>query len=431
MSDYYRHSFITFGGQILSLILILLSNILITRVLGPSGKGVMSLLLAFPIVTVMISLLGLDEASIYFLGGKKFEYSEIFGWVIVNTIIISLITVGALLLLKNWFATTVIKNVSKDFLLIAIFCIPFHIFFQYENAILLGNKNIFGYNLLTVSRNFLLLLAQIILILKFGLKGGVYSILIGFTASALFGLFLIKKFGKPRFPRQIDFEKKSISYGSRSVLGLIFHYLTRRLDLFIINFFLSTTQVGFYSIALMLAELPWYIPQAFGTVLFPQVSGMDKEAANKFSATVCRNTVFITVIVSILLVIFAKPIIGIFFSAQFYPALVPFFFHLPGTIALGITRILGGNFQGTGKPEFGTLMAFVSFLIMVVLDLLLIPRLGINGAAIAASVANFFAAGIGLYIFTKNSGIGLNRMLFVRLEELKNYRQLINRIIKR
>lgn len=414
----------------MSLIILLLSNILITRVLGPEGKGVMSLLLAFPLITVMISMLGLDEATVYFLGGKKFQYSEVLGWAILNTVIISAITIGLLLFLKNWLVTSVIKNINTEFLLVAIFCIPFQIFFQYESAILLVSKNIFGYNLLSVLRNLLLFLAQLVLILKFGLRGGIYSILLGFSIATLAGLFLIRKLGKPRFTRQFDFEKKSISYGMRSVLGLIFHYLTRRLDLFIINFFLNTAQVGFYSIALMLAELPWYIPQAFGTVLFPHVSGMDKEQAHEFSATVCRNTVFITVVASVLLIILAKPLIGIFFSSRFYPALVPFYLHLPGTIALGITRILGGNFQGTGKPEFGTLMALVSFLTTVVLDLILIPRWGINGAAIAASISNILSAGIGLYIFNKSSNISLNKMLFAHWDEIKEYRQFAHKVFK-
>ena len=421
----------TFAGQILSLVLILLSNILITRVLGPEGKGVISLLLAFPIITVMISILGLDEASVYFLGSKKFEYSEILGWAILNTLVISAISIGVFLILRNWLATTVIKNISSEFLMIVIFCIPFQIFYQYECAILLGQRNIFGYNILTVLRNFFLLLFQFVLILKFSLAGGVYSILFGFIFATVAGILLIKKFGKPRIPKQRDFEKKAISYGTRSVLGLIFHYLTRRLDLFIINFFLNPAQVGFYSIALMLAELPWYIPQAFSTVLFPEVSGMDKEQAHKFSATVCRNTVFITVVASFLLAIFAKPIIGLFFSAQFYPALVPFYLHLPGTIALGITRVLGGNFSGTGRPEYGTMMAFVSFTITIILDFLLIPKIGINGAAIAATIANTFSAGIGLYIFIKSSKISLTEILFVRWNEVKNYRQLVAKVIKR
>lgn len=431
MSDYYRHSFVTFAGQILSLVLILLSNILITRVLGPEGKGVMSLLMAFPVITVMISMLGLDEATVYFLGSKKFEYSEILGWAILNTLVISVISIGVLLILRNWLSTTVIKNISSEFLMIVIFCIPFQIFYQYECAILLGQRNIFGYNLLTILRNLMLLLAQLVLIIKYGLRGGIYSILLGFAISALAGILLIRKLGKLRIPKQKDFEKKSISYGTRSVLGLIFHYLTRRLDLFIINFFLNPAQVGFYSISLMLAELPWYIPQAFGTVLFPVVSGMEKAEANRFSALICRNTIFITVIACLLLAVIAKPVINIFFTAKFYPALIPFYINLPRTIALGIARVLGGNFQGTGKPEYGTIMAFVSFVITLILDFLFIPRWGITGAAIATTIANTLSLGLGLYIFIKSSKISLTEMLFVRWNEVKNYRQLVTRILKR
>jgi O-antigen/teichoic acid export membrane protein len=431
MSNYYRHSFVTFTSQILSLVLILLSTILITRVLGPEGKGVMSLLLAFPIVTVLVSIIGLDEASIYFLGCTKYEYSEVLGWAILNTLIISTISVSILIILRHWLVTSVIKNISIEFLLVAIFCLPFQIFFQYECAILLGKKNIFGYNLLTILRNLLLLLAQLVLIIKYGLRGGVYSILVGFAISTLTGILLIRKLGKPKFPRQFDFEKKSLSFGSRSVLGLVFHYLTRRLDLFIVNFFLDATQVGFYSISLMLSELPWYIPQAFGTVLFPVVSGMEKDEAHRFSALISRNTIFITSIACILLAVIAKPVIGIFFTPKFYPALVPFYINLPRTIALGITRVLGGNFSGTGKPEYGTMMAFVSFAVTLILDLIMIPRWGITGAAIATTIANTLSVGLGLYLFTKSSKIGLGEILLVRWNEVKNYRHLAMSIMKR
>ncbi len=431
MNDYYRHSFLTLVGQVLSLILILLSNILITRVLGPDGKGVMSLLITFPAVIAMIVVLGVDEATVYFLGGKRFEYSEVLSWAILNTLIVSAFSIGVLTILQNWLVTSVIKNITGKFLLITIFSIPFQIFFQYECAILLGQRDIFGFNLLNILRNLFLLVFQFILILKLGLLGGVYSILIGFAMAALVGILLIRKFGKPRIPKEISFAKKSISYGTRSVLGLIFHYFTRRLDIFIVNFFLNPAQVGFYAIALMLAELPWYIPQAAGTVLFPQVSGMEKAEANQFSAQVCRNTVFITALACLILALIAKPVIRLFFTAKFYPALIPFYINLPRTIALGIGRVLGGNFQGTGKPEYGTIMAFVSFVLTLILDLVFIPRWGIIGAAIATTIANIFSVGIGLYIFLNTSKIKLSEMIFVHKNEVKNYRQLAIRVLRR
>uniref|UniRef100_A0A7C6EC92 Uncharacterized protein n=1 Tax=candidate division WOR-3 bacterium TaxID=2052148 RepID=A0A7C6EC92_UNCW3 len=431
MNDYYRHSFLTLIGQILSLILILLSNVLITRVLGPEGKGIMSLLVTFPVITVMILILGLDEATVYFLGGKKFEYAEVLGWAILNTIIISVVSISLLLILRNWLVTSIIKNIKSEFLSMAIFCIPFQIFFQYECAILLGEKDIFGFNLLNILRNLFLLVFQFILILKSGLLGGVYSLLLGFATATLVGILLIRKFGKPRFPQEINFAKKSISYGTRSVLGLIFHYLTRRLDIFIVNFFLNPAQVGFYAIALMLAELPWYIPQAASTVLFPEVSGMEKAEANQFSAKVARNTVFITVLTCLILALIARPVIKLFFTTKFYPALIPFYINLPRTVALGIGRVLGGNFQGTGKPEYGTIMAFVSFVLTLGLDLLFIPRWGIIGAAIATTIANIFSVGIGLYIFVKSSKINLTEMIFVHKDEIKNYRQLAIKVWRR
>ncbi len=158
---------------------------------------------------------------------------------------------------------------------------------------------------------------------------------------------------------------------------------------------------------------------------------MEKAEANQFSAQVCRNTVFITVLACFVLALIAKPVIKLFFTAKFYPALIPFYINLPRTLALGIGRVLGGNFQGTGRPEYGTIMAFVSFALTLVLDFLFIPRWGIIGAAIATTIANIISVGIGLYIFLKNSKIKLSEMIFVRKNEIKNYHKLAIKILKR
>ncbi len=52
-------------------------------------------------------------------------------------------------------------------------------------------------------------------------------------------------------------------------------------------------------------------------------------------------------------------------------------------------------------PELGTMMVAFSFVETIILDFVLIPRIGVIGAAIASSVAYITSALVGLFIFTR------------------------------
>jgi Na+-driven multidrug efflux pump len=60
---------------------------------------------------------------------------------------------------------------------------------------------------------------------------------------------------------------------------------------------------------------------------------------------------------------------------------------LPGTIALSLGKVISADLAARGKPEFSSIFAFISLAVTVVLDFLLIPRMGIQGAALASSAA--------------------------------------------
>ena len=68
-----------FGTQLLILVIGFISGVILARVLGPGGKGVLSALLVYP--TIMISLLsmGMRQATVYYLGTKKYSESDIVG----------------------------------------------------------------------------------------------------------------------------------------------------------------------------------------------------------------------------------------------------------------------------------------------------------------------------------------------------------------
>jgi O-antigen/teichoic acid export membrane protein len=79
--------------------------------------------------------------------------------------------------------------------------------------------------------------------------------------------------------------------------------------------------------------------------------------------------------------------IPLVFGARFSPSVSVVWWILPGTIALSVSKVICADLAGRGRPEFSSICAFLSLAVTVSLDLLLIPRMGINGAALASSAA--------------------------------------------
>jgi O-antigen/teichoic acid export membrane protein len=405
-------------NQILRLVFIAGSNIVIARYLGPSGKGVLSLIMSFLAMTLMVGMFGVDEANIYHLSSRKASHKKVFTNGIIHTLYTSVFCIAIFLIFSKWFVTNPLKNIDVRYYHMIIVLIPLYFFNQHAKSILLGHRAIIKYNGFALMQFVTLFLGHLVLIPLFGLLGGVIAIVISTLVVAVFAIIFMVGYGTPSISLDITLLKKSYFFGIRSQLGIIFSFLNQRLDIFIVNYFLSPYHVGIYAIAVAVGELPWHLPAAVATILFPWVADMKREDATRFSAYIMRNILFVTTIMGIILALIGRSLIAILFGSAFDESTALLYVLLPGILALGITRILGGYFQGIGRPELGTLMVSFSFIETITLDLLLIPRMGAMGAAIASSVSYISSTVVGLFIFTKVGRISVKDVIIPRWSEI-------------
>jgi len=428
MIDYIKKSLTTFGNSLLRLLLVAGSNIVIARYLGPNGKGILSLFTGFISISLMIGLVGVDEANIYFISSKKASHSNIFANGIFHTGITSCFYFLIFLLLSNWLLNNPLRGLDREYLYIAIALIPFYIMNQHIRGMLLGHREVYLYNLFIILQFLLIFLMQLILIPALGILGGILAVVIAVVSQSIFGIIQAIKLGAP--VKKVDFIllKKSYSFGIKSQLGIIFSFLNQRLDVFFVNYFLNPYEVGIYAIATAVAEIPWHFASSVATVLFPWIADMKKEEASKFSAAVIRNTIFFGLLMVIGLFIFGRLVITFLFGRVFADSVLLMYFLLPGILGLSITRVLGGFFQGSGRPEFGTLMVTLSFIETIVLDILLIPAIGTKGAAIASAISYITSALVGLIIFSRMTKISIFQTVLPQYQEIVKSMKILKNI---
>jgi len=425
---------LTFVTQSALFLFGLIASIILARALGPVGRGAYALAILIASVLTKVGSLGLEAANVYYGASRKEQLHDL----ISNSITVALALGLSLTILSGaaftlpWPRSYLQANaIPLPLLWLALVTVPMLLASGYLNSLLLSQERIVEYNATGIAS--IALRLALLLVLLIGLHRGLAGALWAYVLATLGGMLLIAYFINRMAPLRMAFNRRlfreTLGYGIKAHVGNLAQFLNYRLDMFLIGYFLGPAAVGFYAVAVGMAERLWMIPGALATVLFPRVSAGDEGQANALTPKVARHTIFITLILATGLAILAKPLIVLLFGASFEPAVVPLLLLLPGVVALSLSKILTSDLAGRGRPEFGAIAAWASLAVTVSLDLFLIPRWGIAGAALASTLAYSLATIIVVLAFLKlsrNSWIDL----LIKASDFEAYPDMLSRVME-
>ncbi len=408
MATFSKNTTITLTARVLNLILGLATSLSIARVLGPDGKGIYALSVLLPSLIITFTNFGIAPATVYYIGKGKYSPREIFGNNVMVSFILSAFSVIIGLVIIFFFRKPVFSGISHYYLLLTLALVPINLFFGYANAVLLGLQKIKEYNAVSIVKTSSFL--GLIVIALWGLKTGIEgAILAGITANLLVDslLFLwVKKFTHGVTLRlNSAYIKDSFLYGIKAHISNALAFLHLRLDVLLINAFINPLAVGYYSVAVGIAEKLWLISQSASTVLFPKIaSEKDEKRRKEFTPLVSRATIFATAIGALVVFFLSQWIVTFLYSSVYLSAVRPLQILLLGAVAVSGGRVLGNDFAGRGRPMLNTYLNAITVAINLGLNIVWIPRFGIIGAAWATTVSYTIALIGSMIVYCRLSG---------------------------
>ena len=183
---------------------------------------------------------------------------------------------------------------------------------------------------------------------------------------------------------------------------------------FLINIILGVRETGIYSVTSGLAETLWYVPNALGTVMFSRavdpkadagriaVGPDPHDAGRRPRRPRSRRSSS------------GRALVRFVYGSQFADAGVALRLILPGIVAYSVVAVLSRYITGRGRPGTGTLILVAGLVVNIAVNLVLIPRYGIDGAAAASSVSYIVTAMLTLVVFRRMSGRGWVETLVIR-----------------
>ena len=428
-ATFAKETAMTLTARVAGLALALLTSVVIARMLGPDGTGVYTLATLFPLLVLTFANLGIGPATVYHVAQDRYPLREVFG----NNVILSAIVGSAATLIglavAVLFHDYLFPNVDLAYLLLALLLVPVNLFGQqYVNQILLGARRIKEFNVATVLHKLLLLVLVTLatLVLGLGISGAIWAT---FLASLILCILLFLWFrsiaGVVSYRLNLNYVRDALSYGVKAHLGNIVGFLNYRVEVFILGAFLPLSAVGFYSVAVGLAEKLWFLSESASTVLFPTVSAeKDEQARKTFTPLVSRSVLLITAGGAAVLFLLSQWLVILLYSSEYLPAVQLFRILLPGIVFLSAGRILANDIAGRGKPLLNTYVGTIGVLLQVALNLVWIPRFGTRGAAWATTISYGLTSAVRLWIYTRLSGNSLATVVVPQSSDWHLYRQL-------
>jgi len=394
----------TFLTHLIGLLFSIVNAAIIARYLGPDGKGMVALVLLLPNMMGLFLSLGIGTANVFFVGSRHFEVSTLTSNSATFALVGTVIGVGITLSLSGtgWLSS-IVPGVPVWLVLCSIPLLPIGLASGYFTAILQGLQRITAINVVRLAQGGILVLLTGLLVAGFptGLLGSVTAYVVSGALGLLVLSVVLRREGGVPLPKwDSSVARSTVSFGLKGHIGNIFQFFNYRLDLLIVNYFLGPGNVGIYSVSVGLAECLWYFPNAVGFVIFPKAAATKPELMNIFTPRAFRITLLLTALGAIGLMVFGKPMILMIYSSSFVSAYMPMLALLPGVVFLGSGKVLTNEIAGRGYPHYNSINAGLALVVTVVLDLVLIPRYGVLGAALASSIAYtaiFFTA-IGFYV---------------------------------
>jgi O-antigen/teichoic acid export membrane protein len=258
----------------------------------------------------------------------------------------------------------------------------------------------------------LALTALILVAISRSATGFLAAAAIGYWAGALAAAFLARRqLGPLPLGVRRSFAGEALGIGLRGQVGNILQYLNLRLDLLLVPALLNLASAGVYLVAVRISEVLTQVSSSSAAFLFPHVAAQAERDATATTERATRMTLVVVVLGGLPLLLLAEPILSLAFGDEFVGGAGALRIMLVAMLPLSLVRIMAGDLKGRGRPGTVSLAALTALVATVVLDLLLIPLLGIEGAALASLLTYSTSAAMLLVIYRRLTGGSLRALV--------------------
>lgn len=370
----------SFGSKLLNLVFVpLYTAILTTEEYGVADLISTTTTLLFPFFSLIIC-----EAMMRFALDKKNDPKQVY----TIGMKISFLGIFAFLFLSPIILLTPLKDQYG-------FVIAYYITYSLHHALsyfVRGINKIKTFAFAGVVQTLIVVLTNVLflVVLKWGITGYLVSSVLGSVVSIIY-MFVSAKLYKYGFKMQKTdrlLQKKMIAYAVPLIPNSASWWLADAASRFFLIAFIGTSASGLFSIANKIPHIMTTMTGIIGRAWkINSTDGFGTEESRKFFEDAFSKLTSVMLLAISMMLVVNKPLASLLFQKDFYQAWQYAPLLLFSTCMHAYAEFYGSIYTGAYKTKFLVISTGMGAIINVVLNYLLIPVLGIMGAAISVASA--------------------------------------------
>lgn len=391
-------------GSFSSKILVFILLPLYTSALSQEAYGVADLLVQSANLLIPIVTLAITESVIRFGLDKKYNKKTVF------TTSLLIILCGMIILAAVMPFISMIKYVKGHGILLYVYvfvaCIKLHVseFIRAKQYV-----KLYAFNGILTTFSMLILNIIFLLVLKIGVLGYLLAIVLSDVISILFLTYiaqLYKYFSLKSLKKSVM--KQMLVFSVPLMPAMIMWWITNVSDRFLVQGYLGEGANGIYAAAYKIPTIITTIYSMFNQAWnLSAITEYDSKKKEKFYSNVFNSNQSIIYVVAGGILLFLIPLTEILMSDKFFIAYKYTPILVLASIFTCFTSFFGSIYAATKKSKNSLYTILFGAILNIILNIILIPRIGINGASIATVVSYF------LIFFLRI--IDINRFMKIRV----------------
>ncbi|MEP3046778.1 MAG: oligosaccharide flippase family protein [Roseibium sp.] len=391
MASMLRMSVVNTSAGMLSMLAGFICSIIVARVLGVEGTGLVAYALWFMTVATIVSDNGMPQAALRFIKRdvtEKLLYSVLFQKLFRRFVVTTSLMAVGILGYSLWLASQ--GNSSGSY----VWLVTVFLFLSYAYSTMgIAAAQGLGQFDRAAQMTFIGCLVQPFCVLAGALILGPAGAIIGHAIRHLPQALDLRRYVKcvpaDNQPISADIRRYARNnWFSGSVLALF----GARIELAIIGFFFSISQVGYYSIGLTMTGMVAQLSLFIVAFVVPQFGALHDQADDVAFADAFEKTIrWLSIIIAPIAIggaAIAPELIPLVFGSDFEPAVMPAIILLVFSITHALASVISRAILAKNRSADELRMTLVWCGITIVTLLLIVPSYGQIGAAWVRAGAN-------------------------------------------
>ncbi|HBU07466.1 MAG TPA: flippase, partial [Candidatus Magasanikbacteria bacterium] len=387
---YFKNTSWLFFGRLINLVFAFIIGVMIARYLGPDQFGVFNYVISF--VGLFGFIPGFGVGNIISRDLVKFpeKKNDFLGTAFILNMLGAVLSIVIIFLITffylkhDYFTSILIIVMSTTYILQS-----FNVIDSYFQAMVLSKKIV----ILQIISLFVSSLFKLLFIfLQLDLQFFIYLFVFDAAFLAVGLLFTYKLNHHKIFDWHFDFNlaKQLFKESWPLMFSVLFFAIYSRIDQVMLKNMLNNEAVGQYSVAVKLSEFWIFIPGIISSSVIPAIINAKKNDQQVYENRYKKLYLlifYLALSISFFIFIFAKTIVSVLFGPDYLEAVNPLRIYVWSGVASAVGYLVSMYLIIEKHTKIIFFNTFLSMLINVILNLVLIPIYGISGAAIATLIS--------------------------------------------